>query len=217
TSRIMDISEDVLVNTLAQILRKDQYDSAKKTFEENRNLEAIKREESQIEKVDFLNALERNIIISLLFFSNKELEFKVLDVHRNDEDKFRWYKPLIIRQKYKVFEKIYLDLQQDEIEFSGESFRKIYTTLIEHINQYQYFDRDKYIASIPQELASAISDLYLSEEKYILSNWERKSIIPKYKDNDEIIHEYVNQTLLNLRSLLLSNLIEHSSHQLKNI
>ncbi len=59
TSRIMDISEDVLVNTLAQILRKDQYDSAKKTFEENRNLEAIKREESQIEKVDFFECYRK--------------------------------------------------------------------------------------------------------------------------------------------------------------
>src|SRR5690554_8137746 len=68
TSRIMDISEDVLANTLAQILKKETFESAKKAFEENRALEAVKKESAQLEKVDVLYLLERRIIAILLLY-----------------------------------------------------------------------------------------------------------------------------------------------------
>ena len=47
--------------------------------------------------------------------------------------------------KSKVFEKIFLDLQQDEIEFAHPPFQKIYKKLIEIYNSQNEFLYDKFI------------------------------------------------------------------------
>lgn len=213
TSRIMDISEDVLANTLAQILKKEQYDSAKKTFEESKNLEAIKREETQIEKVDFLKVIEGNILKILLNYGTKELAFEDYHFILNEDGELERKST---KKDYKVYQRIYLNLQDDEIEFSNEKFRNIYHHLITHLNSNETFDREKYIAEIPQELAFEISDLYLSDERYRLDNWESKNIFPKTKDDDNVILQNVNETILNLRCYLIYRLIGTLMEQTRN-
>src|SRR5690606_24654822 len=100
TSRIMDISEDVLANTLAQILRKERYDSTKKTFEENKTIEAVKREETQLEKVDVLYLLERKIIAILLLYGNREVAFEDVMSIPNEEGELQ---ETSIKKEYKVY------------------------------------------------------------------------------------------------------------------
>lgn len=213
TSRIMDISEDVLVNTLAQILRKEQYDSAKKTFEENKNLEAIKREESQLEKVDFLNVIEKNILKILLNHGSKELTFdNYYDVLDQDGELER----KVDKKTYKVYERIYLNLQDDEMEFSNEKFRTIYNYVISHYHSNESFDKEKFISEIPQELASEISDLYLADDQYRLDNWESKNIFPKTKDDDNVIIQNVTETILNLRCYLIYELVGELMNKTKD-
>ncbi len=213
TARIMDISEEVLVNTLAQILRKDQYDSAKKTFEENRNLETLKREETQIEKVDFLSVIEKNILKILLNHGNKELTFEnYYDVLNQEGELER----KVDKKTYKVYERIYLNLQDDEMEFSNEKFRIIYNYIISHYHTNEVFDKEKFISEIPQELASEISDLYLADDKYRLDNWESKNIFPKTKDDDNVIIQNVTETILNIRCYLIYELIGELMNKTKD-
>ena len=212
TSRIMDISEDVLVNTLAQILRKEQYGSAKKTFEENKTLEAVKREETQLEKVDFLKIIEENILKILLNYGDKVLTFE--DYHHvlNNEGELE---RKTVKKDYKVYERIYLNLQDDEIEFSNVQFKMIYNYIISHFHSNGAFDKEKFISEIPQELSPEISDLYLSDERYRLDNWESKNIFPKTKDQDNVILQNVNETILNLRCYLIYRLIGDLMNQTK--
>lgn len=212
TSRIMDISEDVLVNTLAQILRKEQYGSAKKTFEENKTLEAVKREETQLEKVDFLKIIEENILKILLNYGDKVLTFE--DYHHvlNNEGELE---RKTVKKDYKVYERIYLNLQDDEIEFSNVQFKMIYNYIISHFHSNGAFDKEKFISEIPQELSPEISDLYLSDERYRLDNWESKNIFPKTKDQDNVILQNVNETILNLRCYLIYRLIVDLMNQTK--
>lgn len=214
TSRIMDISEDVLANTLAQILRKESFDSTKKNIEQTRNLEAVKREETQLQKIDFLEVIEENILKILLNFPTKELTFEdylyVLNAEGEQEQK-------VIQKNYKVYERIYLSLQDDEIEFTNQSFKEIYNHLITHLNAVGNFDKEKYIASIPQELAGKISDLYFSEDKYRLDNWESKSIFPRTKEQDNVIVQNIEGTVLNLRCHLIYKLIGEMMDQTKNM
>ena len=213
TSRIMDISEDVLANTLAQILRKEQYDSAKKTFEENKVVEAVKREETQLEKVDFLKVIEGDILKILLNYGDKVLIFE--DYHHvlnNDGELER----KTVKKDYKVYERIYLNLQDDEIEFSNEHFKTIYNYIISHFHSNGAFDKEKFISEIPQELSLEISDLYLSDERYRLDNWESKNIFPKTKDQENVILQNVNETILNLRCYLIYKLIGDLMTQTKD-
>ncbi|HUH51189.1 MAG TPA: DNA primase [Flavobacterium sp.] len=214
TSRIMDISENVLANTLAQILRKESFDSTKKNIEQTRNLEAVKREETQLQKIDFLEVIEENILKILLNFPTKELTFEdylyVLNAEGEQEQK-------VIQKNYKVYERIYLSLQDDEIEFTNQSFKEIYNHLITHLNAVGNFDKEKYIASIPQELAGKISDLYFSEDKYRLDNWESKSIFPRTKEQDDVIVQNIEGTVLNLRCHLIYKLIGEMMDQTKNM
>lgn len=213
TSKIMDISEDVLVNTLAQIIRQGQYASQKKSFEENKVLEAVKREETQLEKVDFLEVIEENILKTLLNYGLQKLTFidyyYVFNSEGKKEEKSN-------RREYKVFERIYLSLQDDEIEFSNPSFRSIYQHLINYFNQNQSFDNEKYMAEMPQELAPIISDLLLAEEKYRLDNWESKNISPKSKDAEPVIAQNIDETILNLRCFLIYKLIADVMDKIKD-
>ena len=62
-SRIMDISEDVLYNTLAQMLKKDISEANKKYTEEKKAFEVHKNNEQlQPEKINILYELEQKII-----------------------------------------------------------------------------------------------------------------------------------------------------------
>src|SRR5690606_28126092 len=53
-SRIMDISEDVLFNTLAQIGKKELQDSNKKFKQEQKAFEVVRNDREQVEKVNQL-------------------------------------------------------------------------------------------------------------------------------------------------------------------
>lgn len=213
TSKIMDISEDVLANTLAQILRKEQYNSAKKTFEENRKIEAVKREENQLERVDFLSVIEENILKILLNYGDKVLTFEdYKHVKTSEED----IELKVIRKDYKVCDRIYLSLQEDELEFSNERFRAVYNHVMSYLQAHEVFDKEKFISETPQELIADITDLYMSEDKYRLDNWESKNIFPKTKDLDHVILQNVNETILNFRCYLIYQLIGNLMEQLKD-
>lgn len=205
TSRIMDISEDVLVNTLAQILRKDQLDSAKNIFDENKKLEAVKTSDLPSEKVDFLRIIEENLLKILLNHADKVLTFEDY-ITELDEEGHPKEEKKIVRKDQKVYERIYLNLQSDEIEFSNDKFKIIYNHIITHCNVNGSFDKEKFITEIPQELASEISDLYLSDERYRLDNWESKNIFPKSKDDNHVIEQDIKETLINLRCHLIYKL-----------
>ncbi|MGE4346143.1 MAG: DNA primase [Flavobacteriaceae bacterium] len=212
TSRIMDISEDVLANTLAQILRKEQYDSSKKSFEENKKIEAVKREESQLERVDFLSVIEENILKILLNHGDKVLTFEDY-THVETQDKEIELKAF--KKDYKVYDRIYLSLQEDELEFSNEKFRAVYHHVMSYLQANEVFNKEKFISETPQELVSEITDLYMSEEKYRLDKWESKNIFPRTKDQDLVILQNVNETILNFRCYLLYQLIGDLMNQLK--
>ncbi|MFA7446623.1 MAG: DNA primase [Flavobacteriaceae bacterium] len=213
TSRIMDISEDVLANTLAQILRKEHYDSAKKTFEENKTLEAVRKEETQLEKVDVLYDLERKIIAILLLYGDREVTFEDVIGTTNEEGELQ---EVTIKKAYKVYERVFLELQQDEMEFANELFSKIYTDLIFQFNQKGYLERQIYLTKAPQEYITEISDIMMEDERFKLDNWESKHIYPKTKEAEDTIVQYVTETVLTLRWYLINRLIESEKNTIQN-
>ena len=116
----MNISEEVLFNTLAQIRKKEVQMLPKSHIRNKKPLKSLKHEQ-KAEKCDVQYELERRIIEMLLLYGNEEQEFEDLILKENEEG------DLVLEpenMEAKVYEKVYLDLQEDEIELTHEQFRK---------------------------------------------------------------------------------------------
>ncbi|MDO4728245.1 MAG: DNA primase [Bacteroidota bacterium] len=211
TSKIMDISEEVLANTLAQILQKKQYDDLKKETKTEENNKIIR--EKTLYKNIFLNTIEQNILKILFNHSFKELEFEEHYNYINDENELD-YK--IIKRKQLVKDKIFMSLQDDEIEFSNPNFKNIYQSFMNHIQENNSFDLQKYIKEMPLELGQEVSDIYMIDDKYHLDRWESKNIFPKGTTHEQVIVQYVEQTIINYRCALIYKLVEQKMTEIQN-
>ncbi len=209
-SRIMDISEDVLFDTLAQIRNDDIKDQRKQQKKEQKPLEVVRNEVAQSPKVDEQYELERKVIEILLLYGQCEEEFEDLILKENDEGE------LVLEPEVhtaKVFEKIYLDLQDDEIEFANDSFKGVYAVLIAQLHQDEAFKIESFINHISPEIASEITAIMMNEERYSLHRWHDMEIHVKKKDYT--ISQYVSDIILNLRRFLISQKVEELSQEVK--
>lgn len=201
-AKIMQISEDVLYNTLAQIDKKHQTDTAKKAKQEQKAFEVVKND-AVVEKVDVQYELERKIIEVLLLYGDQKQEFEDLVLKENDEGELV-LEPEIVEAK--VYEKVYLDLQDDEIELTNEQFKTIYYKLIERLNEDTDFSINTFLSDLDQETVSQVSSILMEEEQYVLHDWERRDIYPKEKEVG--VAQLVGETILTLRCNLIKNRIE---------
>lgn len=211
-SRIMDISEEVLFSTLAQTLRKDRKDSEKKSERSVEPFQVITEKNQPLEKVNVQYELERKIIELLLLYGTVEENFEELILDTDEKGKIT-FRPELISAK--VFEKIFLDLQEDEIEFTNQDFREIYLEIITRLNQGGELKLENLINQMPPKNGTMVSDILMEDEKYHLHNWHRKEIYVKEKK--ETVSQEVNETILNLRRYLVNQKIAELSEDLKNM
>ncbi|MEZ7504674.1 DNA primase [Flavobacterium sp. Arc2] len=203
-SRIMDISEQVLVSTLAQLVQKDTTEVGKKKKQEYKALEVVKNENpADTEKVDILYRLERKIIEMLLLYGDKTEEFEDVLLKSNGEGEIEH---VIEKKEYKVFHRIYLSLQEDEVELANPLFRDIFNDLINYFLQNDGFSLEQYLMHLQPEFAQEVTDILMEDERVILHNWEGQNIFPKYKK--DTIGQNVSETILTLRWYLVGKIIE---------
>jgi len=196
-ARIMDISEDVLFSTLAQIGRKELRD-ANKTYQTKQKAFEVVKHKTSLKKVDIQFELEQRIIEVLLLYGNRTEDFEDLVLKENEEGELI-LEPII--HKAKVFEKIYLDLQEDEMEFSNDNFRELYYTIIDTLNQNPDTGLENFVNKVDPKIASEITNILMNDERYELHDWERKNIFPKAKNHS--VAQLVNETILSLRCFLI--------------
>jgi len=197
-SRIMDISESVLFSTLAQINKKEFQDANTKYKSDQKAFEVIKSEQPK-HKVNLQYELERKIIEILLLYGEKSADFEDLVLKEDEKTGVLKLEPVI--NNAKVFEKIYLDLQEDEMQFSDPKFKSLYYTLIDTLHQEPEFSTRDFMNKLDQDMASEVTTILMEDERYTLDDWERKHIIPKEKT--ESIAQLVSQTILSLRCFLI--------------
>jgi DNA primase len=209
-SRIMDISEDVLYNTLAQMLKKDISEANKKYTEEKKAFEVHKNNEQlQPEKINILYELEQKIIEILLINGSKTDDFTETFLSKDEAGNILEVKET---NTYKVYEKIYLALQEDEIELSNPMFKTIYSDIINYYNQNIEFEIDKYISQTSPEIANKITSILMLEERDILHKWESRKIV--VEDKNVNLAQSVNETILSYRWYLLNNIIEENKNNI---
>lgn len=196
-SRIMEISENVLFSTLAQMGKKAQIDANKSYNKKQKAFEVVKSV-APPKKVDIQYELEQKIIEILLLYGSRKESFEDLILKENDKQELV-LEPVV--HKVKVFEKIFLDLQEDEMQFTNENFKTLYYTIIDSLNQTDDFIIDSFVNRLDPALASAVTNILMNEERYSLHNWEKNNIFPKQKDLS--IAQLVSETILTLRCYLI--------------
>ncbi|TXE06153.1 DNA primase [Seonamhaeicola algicola] len=201
-ARIMDISEEVLFSTLAQIDKKEQQDQGKQVKQQQKAFEVIKHQQP-VKKVDVQYLLERKIIEILLLYGDRTEDFEDLVLKENDKGDLI-LEPVI--QQARVFEKVFLDLQDDEMQFSNAQFKDIYYTVIDNLNQNENFDLRTFINSVDQDTSNAITTILMDDEKHALADWNRVEIYPKEKKDS--VAQLVSETILSLRCFLIDQKVK---------
>jgi len=196
-SKIMDISEEALFSSLFQ-LAKSLERQVSREVKQQRAAQSLTAVQTPVEKVNRLEELEMNILKALLLFGKQSCEFEDLTL-KEDSDEGTLYET----EKYTstVYEKIFLDLQQDEIEFTNPAFKRLYSTLMNKLHEEQAFEVVRFSNMLEPDLMDLVSDLLMQEEKYKLDNWERKNIF--VRDKSQTIPQFVSETILHLRCLLI--------------
>lgn len=240
-ARIMDISEQVLVSTLAQLIQKDITEANKKQKQEQKPFQVYKNQnpntgysggdpedprngppedyypgesgytaQQQADKVDILYRLERKVIEILLLYGDKTEEFEDVLLKNNEEGEVVM---VTEKKEYKVFQRIYLSLQEDEVELSNPLFRDIFKDLIDFYLQNEKFSLEQYLMRLQPEFAQEVTDILMEDERLTLHNWEGQNIFTKAKH--ETIAQYVTETVMSMRWFLVGKIIEELKSSIK--
>ena len=196
-SSIMDISEEVLYSTLAQISKKQISKLNKPTPSPEDSFKVVKNKNEE-KSINVLYELEKKIIEILILYGDKTENFEDLLLKENDAGELV-LEPVV--KTSKVFEKIYMDLQEDEMEFSNDDFKNIYYIIIENLNKGSNITVEMFANKVPVNIELEITNILMGEEKYRLHDWQRSNIFPK--DKSKTIAQLVNDTILNLRCFLI--------------
>ncbi len=213
-SRIMAISEEVLFNTLAQMAQKDVADSNKKFKQEQKAFEVVRQESLETpSKVDIVPLLEKAMLQILMLYGQYEVEFENVFIQLDENGK---EVEVLEKVQQKIYERIYLSLQEDEIEFANPVFNAIYVDLIAKYHQNVAFDKNNYLNSLPPEQATIVTDLIMHDEKYALHGWlEKKQVFVKEKDDLEILSRLVSETIVAFREYLINKISRDLMHQIQ--
>ncbi|MGB2404871.1 MAG: DNA primase, partial [Flavobacteriaceae bacterium] len=114
----------------------------------------------------------------------------------------------------KVYEKIFLDLQQDEVELANPDFKTLFYILLEEYQTQGKLVLDKLMPALSPELSSLVSTIVMNEEKYVLHQWEKKNIFVKQRDQQ--VSLMVTETILSLRKHLINMKIESLQGEMEN-
>ncbi len=207
-SEIMDVSEEVLFSAFAQLQSKKKRNNIK--FQKTTNNDLIKRSATLKSYNDSYN-LEKQIISILLQYGHLDAEYEDLVIKPNEKGEVS---ESIEKIKSKVYEKIFLDLQEDEIELADPVFKKLFTKLISAYQIKSDTAINKLIFSENEKLNSTIADLIMDTEKYFLHSWETKNIFVKSRTHD--IGQLVSETILALRKYLINQKINGLKSKLGN-
>ncbi|PAM91822.1 DNA primase [Flavobacterium sp. IR1] len=239
-ARIMDISEQVLTSTLAQLIQKDIAEANKKLKQDQKPFEVFRNQNPKnagysggdpedprtgppddypgesgysaqpTEKVDILYRLERKVIEILLLYGDQTEEFEDVHLKNNEEGEIEM---VTENRQYKVFQRIYLSLQEDEVELSNNLFREIFQDLTAFYLQHEKFSLEQYLMRLQPDFAQEVTDILMEDERLTLHNWEGQNIFSKGKH--ETIAQYVNETIMSMRWYLVDRIIEELKSSIK--
>ena len=203
-SKIMEVSEELLFNSLAQKNKSELSHFSK------RKINKVQKTSKNIE-VDVLFELEKKIIEILLLYGNQKEKFEEVII-KKDKNGEVLMEPSIVESF--VYEKIFLDLQQDEVEFTNESFQILFSKILVELQKNGELVLDVFLNSLDTELSSHVTSILMNEDRYQLHNWLSKDIVVKEKKM--VISQLVSETILSLRTYLINEKVKELQEETKN-
>lgn len=207
-AKLMNVSEDTLFSALAQQTKKDRINLQKNAIKKE-TFEVVKNNSPQEIETDYAFVLERQIMSILILYGDREEVFEETVLNFSEE------KGVLEKEKKiksRVFEKIFLDLQQDEIEFASPNFNNLYNLLIQQFQVEGKLIIDKIIPKLDSDLSALVSDILMTSEKYSLHEWERVKVYPV--PVDKRVAQILTETILNFRRHLIAKKIEEFEEHL---
>lgn len=193
---LMEISEEVLFATLAQVSQKKTYKPVRQATSQPMS---VVPQEKKFTTVSTRFELEKDIIKILLLHGHEKVEFEE-PILKTDE-KSGELSLVTSTITARVFEKIYMDLQQDEIAFSTTLFKDLYSKVLTVLNEKLVIEMDTFVANLDPNLALEVSNLLLQDELHTLHDWERKNIYIKNKKTN--LARWVQEVILRFRCHLI--------------
>ncbi len=203
-SKIMNVSEDVLFNSLAQ------QNKSEVSYFSKKNITKIQKTPKNI-KVDVLFELEKKIIEILLLYGNQTEKFEEV-ILKKDKNGEVLMEPSTVESL--VYEKIFLDLQEDEVEFTNESFKILYKKILSELQKNGELVLDVFLNSLDAELSNHVTSILMNEDRYQLHDWLRKDIV--VKDKKKLISQLVSETILSLRTYLINAKVKELQYETQN-
>ena len=208
------MNEATLFSSLAQIEKKSSQNQQKQTRSSSQNLEVVSTQPKK--HTDKQWVLEKNLIQILLLYGDRT-ELFVDEVFVEDKDSGE----LILTQKpqqYKVIDKIYVELQQDEMSLAHKEFQELYSQLISYYSAENQFDSATFIQYLNSnqrvDLIDIASGAILDTDKHQIHNWEKRMIFVKERETE--IVQWLQETVLSLRCVWVQKHIENIQKQTKD-
>ena len=198
----LDVSEPVLFNALAQEQTKTQK-PVRKINPSDLPQPVIQKTPQSEQAVNPLFFLERQIISILIQYGNQEATFDELIMSTDEDGNLVEESKTVLS---KVYEKVFLDLQQDEVELIQPEFQELYAQLIESYQLEGVLKLEKIMQQENPTLGKIISDILLADEVHQLHDWEKKNIFVKQRQS--VVGQLVSETILTFRRYMIDQKIQ---------
>ena len=198
----LDVSEPVLFNALAQEQTKTQK-PVRKINPSDLPQPVIQKTPQSEQAVNPLFFLERQIISILIQYGNQEATFDELIMSTDEDGNLVEESKTVLS---KVYEKVFLDLQQYEVELIQPEFQELYAQLIESYQLEGVLKLEKIMQQENPTLGKIISDILLADEVHQLHDWEKKNIFVKQRQS--VVGQLVSETILTFRRYLIDQKIQ---------
>ena len=202
-AKTMEVSEAVLFNAFAQEKSKRNTTVRNINSKVSEGETIIRKIPSKGEHLNPILSLERQIIGILLQYGSQEAAFDEIFISSDEKGNLKEESKII---QSKVHEKIFLDLQQDEVELIQPEFQNLYKQLIERFQLEGDVKPEKIIQQEDPQLGQILTDILFADEAYQLHDWEKKNII--VKDRKSAVGQLVSETILTFRRYLIDQKIQ---------
>ena len=205
---LLNITETTLFDALAQEQQKNKREQQRSKTRQPEKPQLV-APDPMVKQLDPNRVLEQQIISILVRYGGHEVVFQddfletteageVVNVREN--------------QELKIYEKIFLDLQQDEIELADPIFHQLYVVIMNGYAENPEFQLTSASMSMAPDVGRLVADILMEDEKYELHQWERKDIPVKAKTDTLTL--LVEQTILAFRMQLIKEKIQQLSKEL---
>lgn len=200
----MEVSEEVLFNALAQ--EKSKKSAPVRKIESPKWKQELPAQSDNIKSQpqNPLVNLEKQIVSILLHYGNEEAFFDEVLVSSDAEGNLVEESKIV---QSKVHEKVFLDLQQDEVEMIQPEFQKLYNQLIHTFQSEGKVLPEKIIQQEDAALGQLLTDILLEDEEHQLHDWEKKNIF--VKERKSVVGQLVSETILTFRRHLVDQKIQN--------